>query len=184
MTRERDKRRKALEAAAGRRILVLDGAMGTMIQRLRLGEPDYRNDALAGVEPALSGNHDLLALTRPDVIEGIHRAYLEAGADILETNTFNAQAISQADYGTSAWVTEINLVAARIARAVADEFSALDPERPRFVAGSLGPTNRTASLSPDVENPGFRAVTFDELAAAYREQAAALIDGGVDLLLV
>ncbi len=184
MTRERDRRRKALEAAAGRRILVLDGAMGTMIQRLRLDEPDYRNDALAGVESSLLGNHDLLALTRPEAIEEIHRAYLEAGADILETNTFNAQAISQADYGTSPWVTEMNVAAARIARGVADAFTARDPTRPRFVAGSLGPTNRTASLSPDVENPGFRAVTFDELAAAYREQAAALVDGGVDLLLV
>jgi 5-methyltetrahydrofolate--homocysteine methyltransferase len=173
-----------LRAACEDRILVLDGAMGTMIQRFRLEESDYRGERFANHPTPLQGNHDLLSLTRPDAIADIHRAYLDAGADIIETNTFNAQAISQADYGTEAAVADMNREAARIARAAADEFWALDPTRPRFVAGSLGPTNRTASLSPDVENPSFRAVTFDELAGAYREQAEALIAGGVDLLLV
>ncbi len=184
MTQDRDSRVQALRGALESRILVLDGAMGTMIQRLRLDEDDYRGDRFGDHPTPLQGNHDLLSLTRPGAIGDIHRAYLDAGADIIETNTFNAQAISQADYGTESAVADMNWEAARIARAAADEFTALDPARPRFVAGSLGPTNRTASLSPDVENPGFRAVTFDELAAAYREQGEALIEGGVDLLLV
>jgi 5-methyltetrahydrofolate--homocysteine methyltransferase len=155
-----------------------------MIQRLDLKEEDYRGEAFPDHPTPLVGNHDLLSLTQPEAIADIHRAYLDAGADIVETNTFNAQAISQADYGTESAVSEMNRAAARIARAVADEFTDREPEHPRFVAGSIGPTNRTASLSPDVENPGFRAVTFDQLAAAYREQAEGLIDGGVDLLLV
>ncbi len=184
MTQDRDSRVRALRGAFENRILVLDGAMGTMIQRLRLEEDDYRGDRFGDHPTPLQGNHDLLSLTRPGAIADIHRGYLDAGADIIETNTFNAQAISQADYGTESAVADMNREAARIARAAADEFTALDPARPRFVGGSLGPTNRTASLSPDVENPGFRAVTFDELAAAYREQGEALIEGGVDLLLV
>ncbi|MFW6089879.1 MAG: homocysteine S-methyltransferase family protein, partial [Gemmatimonadota bacterium] len=158
--------------------------MGTMIQRLELEAEDYRGERFADHARELEGNHDLLCLTRPDAIAGIHRAYLEAGADIVETNTFNAQAISQADYGTEHLVHEMNVAAARLAREAADEFEARDPSKPRFVAGILGPTNRTASLSPDVEDPGYRAVTFVELAAAYREQAIGLLEGGADFLLV
>jgi 5-methyltetrahydrofolate--homocysteine methyltransferase len=164
------------------RILVLDGAMGTMIQSYGLGEQDFRGDLLRDHPRDLRGNNDLLCLTRPDVIGEIHRAYLEAGADLVETNTFNAQAISQADYGTEHLVAAMNLAAARIARAAADAYAT--PGRPRFVVGSIGPTNRTASMSPDVNDPGFRNVTFPGLAAAYREQAAALVEGGVDALMV
>jgi len=176
--------RAQLERQLRERILVLDGAMGTMIQTYGLEEPDYRGARFAGHDRPLKGNADALNLTRPDVIGAIHRAYLEAGADIIETNTFNAQAISQADYGLEGAVRELNLAAARLAREAADEVTARDPARPRFVAGSLGPTNKSASLSPDVSNPGLRTVTFAELAAAYGEQAEALIDGGVDLLLL
>ncbi len=174
----------ALHQAIRERILVLDGAMGTMIQSYDLDEADYRGDRFAAHATPLKGNNDLLSLTRSDVIEAIHRAYLDAGADILETNTFNASAISQADYETTGAVRDMNLAAARIARSVADDFTKRTPNKPRFVAGSLGPTNRTASISPDVNNPGFRGVTFDELAAAYAEQADALIEGGADILLV
>ena len=174
----------ALHQAIRERILVLDGAMGTMIQSYGLDEADYRGDRFAAHATPLKGDNDLLSITRPDVIEAIHRANLDAGADILETNTFNASAISQADYGMTGAVRDMNLAAARIARRVADEVTARTPRKPRFVAGSLGPTNRTASISPDVNNPGFRTVTFDELAAAYAEQTDALIEGGVDLLLV
>jgi 5-methyltetrahydrofolate--homocysteine methyltransferase len=173
-----------LHQIAGTRILVLDGAMGTMLQRLELDGDDYRGERFAEHPRELEGNHDILCLTRPDAIADIHRAYLAAGADIIETNTFNAQAISQADYGTEHFVGEINFAAARLAREAADEFTATNPGRPRFVAGVLGPTNRTASLSPDVEDPGFRAVTFAELAVAYREQAIGLLEGGADFLLV
>ncbi|HSM09055.1 MAG TPA: methionine synthase [Gemmatimonadota bacterium] len=173
-----------LREIADARILVLDGAMGTMIQRLELAADDYRGERFADHPQELEGNHDILCLTRPDAIADIHRAYLAAGADIVETNTFNAQAISQADYGTGHLVHEINAEAARLAREAADEFTAKDASRPRFVAGVLGPTNRTSSLSPDVEDPGFRAVTFEQLADAYREQAIGLLDGGADLLLV
>jgi 5-methyltetrahydrofolate--homocysteine methyltransferase len=174
----------ALRHALHERILVLDGAMGTMIQSYGLDEADYRGSQFTEHPTSLKGDNDLLSLTRPDVIEAIHRAYLDAGADIIETNTFNATGISQSDYGTEPAVRDMNLAAARLARTVADETTARTPDRPRFVAGSLGPTNRTASISPDVNRPGFRGVTFDELAAAYGEQAEALIDGGVDLLLV
>ena len=174
----------ALHQAIRERILVLDGAMGTMIQSYGLGEADYRGDRFAAHATPLKGDNDLLSITRPDVIEAIHRAYLDAGADILETNTFNATTISQADYEMTGAVRDMNLAAARIARRVADEVTTRTPAKPRFVAGSLGPTNRTASISPDVNNPGLRRVTFDDLAAAYAEQAEALIDGGVDLLLV
>ena len=177
-------RRENLNAALERRILVLDGAMGTMIQSYALAEDDFRGERLRAHPVPLKGNGELLSLTRPDVIEAIHRAYFAAGADIAETNTFTANAVAQADYRTAELVRELNLASARLARRVADEFTAREPDRPRFVAGILGPTNRTASLSPDVNDPGFRAVTFDELAAAYAEQADALLEGGVDLLMV
>ncbi len=173
-----------LKEAVRHRILVLDGAMGTMLQRYKLTEADYRGDRFASWTSDLKGNHDLLNITRPDVVGQVHRDYFLAGADIVETNTFNANAISQADYGTQAFVYDINYAAARLARQMADEFTAKDPTRTRFVAGSMGPTNRTASMSPDVNRPGFRATTFQELADAYTEQARGLIDGGVDLLLI
>lgn len=166
------------------RILVLDGATGTMIQRFKLQDEDFRGSLFANHPLNLKGNNDLLVLTRPDVIESIHRDYLNAGADIIETNTFNATVISQADYGMQDWVEKINYKGARIARKVADEFTALNPSKPRFVAGSMGPTNRTASMSPDVNRPGFRAVSFFDLVSAYSQQARALIEGGVDILLV
>ena len=169
------------------RILILDGAMGTMIQQLRLSEGDFRGPAasgLAGHAHDLKGDNDLLAVTRPEAIRAIHDAYFDAGADIVETNTFNATRIAQADYGLESRVAEINRAAAAIARASADRWTATTPQRPRFVAGALGPTNRTASISPDVNDPGARNVSFDELVAAYREAAGALIEGGVDLLLL
>lgn len=175
-------RTSLLHAAASNRILVLDGAMGTMIQQHRLTEEDFRGERFSQHSDPLKGNNDLLSITQPDVIEGIHRAYLEAGADIVETNTFSSTSIAQADYGLQALAFELNEASARAARIAADAIST--PERMRFVAGALGPTNKTASLSPDVNNPGFRAITFDELVAAYREQALGLIAGGVDLLLI
>ncbi len=178
----RDSRRRALDEAAAKRILILDGAMGTMIQAQELEEADYRGTRLADHGHDLKGNNDILNLTRPDIVRGIHDAFLAAGADILETNTFNANRISQADYGLEELVPEINREGARLAREAAD--AATTAERPRFVAGALGPTNRTASLSPDVNDPGFRNVTFDGLREIYREAAGALIDGGVDLLLL
>lgn len=173
-----------LKQAVKDRILVLDGAMGTMLQRYKLTEKDYRGTRFADWPSDLKGNHDLLNLSRPDVVEQIHRDYFIAGADIIETNTFNSNAISQADYGTQECVYDLNYASASLARKVADEFTLINPEKPRFVAGSLGPTNRTASLSPDVNRPGYRAVTFHQLADAYREQARGLIDGGADLLLI
>ncbi|AOV17752.1 methionine synthase [Acidihalobacter aeolianus] len=173
-----------LHAALQERILILDGAMGTMIQSYKLGEADYRGERFADWPSDLKGNNDLLAITRPEVIRAIHEAYLDAGADILETNTFNANRVSMADYGMEALSGEINLAAARLAREAADAYSAKTPDRPRFVAGVLGPTNRTASLSPDVNDPGFRNIDFDTLAAAYAEAAEALIEGGVDLLMI
>jgi len=169
------------------RILILDGAMGTMIQGRRLSELDYRGPATCGLEGHahdLKGDNDLLALTNPDVIRAIHDEFLAAGADIIETNTFNATRIAQADYKLENRVREINLAAARIARECADAWTAKTPQKPRFVAGALGPTNRTATISPDVNDPGFRNVSYDELVAAYGEAVAALIEGGVDLLLV
>ena len=172
----------ALYAAASQRILILDGAMGTMIQRHKLQESDFRGQRFADWHCDLQGNNDFLSLTQPEIIKGVHRAYLEAGADIIETNTFNATRISQADYDTEELTYEINLVSAQLARQAADEFST--PERPRFVAGVLGPTNRTASLSPDVNNPGARNISFDELVESYSEAVLALIEGGADLLLV
>lgn len=167
-----------------KRILVLDGAMGTMIQRHSLGEEDFRNDGLKDHAKSLKGNNDLLSITRPDIIKEIHAKYFEAGADIAETNTFSGTTIAQADYGMEDWVYQLNYESAKIAKEVADEFTKQEPDKPRFVAGAMGPTNRTASLSPDVNDPGFRAVSFEELRVAYKQQAEALIDGGVDLLLV
>ncbi|HEU4716198.1 MAG TPA: methionine synthase [Bacteroidia bacterium] len=167
-----------------KRVLILDGAMGTMIQRYKLSEADYRGTRFAGWPHDLKGNNDLLVLTQPQIILEIHKQYLEAGADIIETNTFNAQKISLADYHMQSLAYEMNHEAAKIARAAADEFTAKDPSRPRFVAGAMGPTNRTASLSPDVNDPGYRAVTFDDLVDAYSEQAKGLLDGGVDVFLI
>ena len=167
-----------------KRIMVLDGAMGTMIQRYKLAEADFRGAVLQDHPRDLKGNNDLLCLTRPDVIDEIHRAYLEAGADIIETNTFNANRISQSDYQTEAFVYEMNRAAAEIARRAAEEYTRRTPKKPRFVAGAIGPTNRTASMSPDVNRPAYRNVTFDDLVAAYTEQVQGLVDGGVDLLLV
>ena len=169
---------------AAERILLLDGAMGTMIQQEGLEEADFRGEMFRDHPFALKGDSDLLCLTRPDVIARIHRAYLDAGADIIETNTFNANAFSQADYGLSDAAYDINLAGARLARAVADEYTAKTPHKPRYVAGAMGPTNRSASLSPDVNDPGARNAAFDELKEAYAEQARGLLDGGVDLLLV
>ncbi len=166
------------------RILVLDGAMGTMIQRCKLGEDDFRNDDLKDQPKSLKGNNDLLALTRPDILKTIHAEYFRAGADIAETNTFSGTTIAQADYGLEDFVYQINFESAKLAKEVADQFTQMEPHKPRFVAGAMGPTNRTASISPDVNDPGFRAVSFDDLRVAYRQQAEALIDGGVDLLLV
>ncbi len=179
-----DTTRDTLVKALTERILILDGAMGTMVQRRKLGETDYRGDRFKGWKQDLKGNNDLLSLTRPDVITDIHGLYLDAGADIIETNTFNANAISMADYGMEGLVHELNLASAKLARSVTDAFTKKDPARPRFVAGSIGPTNRTASMSPDVNDPAFRAVDFDQLAAAYSEQIKGLAEGGVDLLLI
>ena len=166
------------------RILVLDGAMGTMIQRYNLSEADFRGERFKDVPGMMKGNNDLLCLTRPDIIEEIHRKYLEAGADIIETNTFNSTSVSMSDYHTENCCREINLEAARLARRVADEYTARTPGKPRFVAGAVGPTNKTCSMSPDVNNPAFRALTFDVLQAAYREQMEALLEGGVDAILI
>ena len=174
----------ALKAAADKRILIIDGAMGTMIQRYKLDEDGYRGSRFADFDKPVKGNNDLLVLTQPKIIQDIHEGYFAAGADIISTNTFNAQRISLADYGMEDLAYEMNLAAAKLARAAADKFSKQTPDKPRFVAGALGPTNRTASISPDVNNPGFRAVTFDELVEAYSEQTRGLIEGGVDLILI
>lgn len=173
-----------LKQIINERVLILDGAMGTMIQRYNLSEQDFRGERFAGISGQMKGNNDLLCLTRPDVIKDIHRKYLEAGADIIETNTFNAQRISMADYHIQDMCREINLAAAGLARELADEYTAKTPHKPRFVAGSVGPTNKTCSMSPDVNNPALRALTYDELAAAYQEQMEALLEGGVDALLI
>lgn len=173
-----------LKQIINERVLILDGAMGTMIQRYNLSEQDFRGERFAGISGQMKGNNDLLCLTRPDVIKDIHRKYLEAGADIIETNTFNAQRISMADYRMQDMCREINLAAAELARELADEYTAKTPHKPRFVAGSVGPTNKTCSMSPDVNNPALRALTYDELAAAYQEQMEALLEGGVDALLI
>ncbi len=182
MTRE--ERIDALKRAAEERILILDGAMGTMIQRYKLGEDEYRGARFKDHPSDLKGNNDLLVLSQPEIIRAIHDAYFEAGADIVETNTFNAQSISQADYGLQSIVHDLNVEAAKLAREAADAWTAKTPEKPRFVAGAIGPTNRTASISPDVNNPGFRNVSFDELVEAYSEQTTALIEGGADTILI
>ena len=173
-----------LKRLLGERILILDGAMGTMIQSYRLSESEYRGACFAGHDHDLKGDNDLLVLTKPDVVREIHNGFLEAGADIIETNTFNATAIAQADYKLADQVREINLAAARLARECADAWTAKTPDKPRFVAGAIGPTNRTASISPDVNDPGARNTSFDELVATYTEAVAALADGGVDLFLL
>ena len=169
-----------LEKAIKERILILDGAMGTMIQRHKLEEEDFRKGAFENHDKSLKGNNDLLSITRPEIIKDIHRQYFQAGADIVETNTFSGTWIAQADYGLEDAVYRINYESAKIAKEVANEFT----DKPRFVAGSIGPTNRTASISPDVNDPGYRAITFDELVGAYKDQVNALMDGGVDILLV
>ena len=172
-----------LESLLRRRILFLDGAMGTMLQNYRLTEVDYRGDRWRDHPKPLAGNHDVLAVTRPHVVREVHEAFLEAGADIIETNTFSSTSVAQADYGLEGAIAELNLAAARVAREAADAWTARTPDKPRFVAGSIGPTNRTLSLSPKVEDPGYRAITFDAMRQAYFEQAKALVEGGVDVLL-
>jgi len=173
-----------LEQALQQRILVIDGAMGTMIQNEQLQEADYRGERFADHESDLKGNNDLLSLTRPDVIANIHRDFLAAGADIIETNTFNSTAVAQDDYQLGHLAAELNTAAVRIAREVADEATAASPDQPRFVAGVLGPTPKTASISPDVNNPAARSITFDQLRQGYAEATRALMEGGVDLLLI
>ena len=175
---------KALEAAAAERILIIDGAMGTMIQRYKLDEAGYRGERFKDWKQDVKGNNDLLVLTQPDIIEAIHEEYLAAGADLLETNTFNAQRISMADYGMEEFSYEMNVAAAKIARLAADNWTKKTPEKPRFVAGAVGPTNRTASISPDVNDPAFRNVDFDQLREAYKEQVRGLIEGGADIILI
>lgn len=176
--------KKTIPQLISERILILDGAMGTMIQQYNLSEDDFRGDRFAHIPGQMKGNNDLLCLTRPDVIKDIHSKYLEAGADIIETNTFSSTVISMADYHVEAYVREINLAAAKLAREVADEYTAKTPVKPRFVAGSIGPTNKTASMSPDVNNPAYRGVTYDQLAGAYQQQIEALLEGGVDAILI
>lgn len=166
------------------RILIIDGAMGTMIQRHRLSEEDFRGDRFRDWHKDIKGNNDILSITRPDIIEEIHSQYLAAGADIIETNTFSSTSIAQADYDMQAIAYELNVASATCARKAADAYTKKNPDKPRFVAGAIGPLNKTLSLSPDVNNPGFRAVTFDEVVEAYTEQIRGLVDGGVDLLLV
>jgi len=166
------------------RIFVLDGAMGTMIQQYDLGEDDFRGTRFKEFASLLKGNNDLLSITRPDIIKEIHKAYFEAGADIAETNTFSSTSIAQEDYQLESLAYELNLTSAKLAREVADEFTSKEPEKPRYVAGAIGPTNKSASISPDVNNPAYRNVSFEELAKSYKEQAKGLLDGGVDILLV
>lgn len=166
------------------KVLILDGAMGTMVQRYTLTEEDFRGETFKDSPKDLKGNNDLLSITQPHIIQEIHEQYLEAGADIIETNTFSGTSIAQADYGLEDYAYQINFDSAKIARAAVDKYNKLTPDKPRFVAGSIGPTNKTASISPDVSNPGYRAVSFDELAEAYKVQAKGLINGGSDLLLI
>ncbi len=174
----------ALEKAASERILIIDGAMGTMIQRRKFTEEDYRGSRFQDWKQDVKGNNDLLVLTQPKTIQEIHEEYLAAGADLLETNTFNAQRISMADYGMKDLSYEINVAAAKIARAAADKYTKLTPDKPRFVAGAVGPTNRTASISPNVNDPGYRNTSFDELRSAYKEQVKGLVEGGSDIILI
>ena len=174
----------ALYKALNERILVLDGAMGTMLQRYKFEETDFRGDRFANFHKPVKGNNDLLSITQPKAIAEVHAKYFEAGADIVETNTFSGTTIAMADYDMQDLVYEINLESAKIAKQVANSFTEKEPHKPRFVAGAMGPTNKTASISPDVNDPGFRAISFDELRAAYKQQAEALLDGGSDILLV
>ena len=173
-----------IREALANRILVIDGAMGTMIQRHKLTEADYRGERFKNWHTDVKGNNDLLCITKPEIIIGIHKLYLEAGADIIETNTFSSTVIAMADYEMQSLAYELNVAAAKCARTAADEYTAKNPSKPRFVAGAIGPLNKTLSLSPDVNNPGFRAVSFDEVVDAYYEQVKGLVDGGVDVLLV
>jgi 5-methyltetrahydrofolate--homocysteine methyltransferase len=173
-----------IEDILKQRILVIDGAMGTMIQRHNLTEEDFRGERFKNHPHTLKGNNDILSITRPDIIKDIHRQYFAAGADIAETNTFSGTTIAQADYHLEDAVYDLNFQSAKIAKEVAEEFTKREPDKPRFVAGAMGPTNKTASLSPDVNNPGYRAITFDQLVTAFKQQAKALIEGGVDLLLL
>src|SRR5579872_6280239 len=176
--------RTTLERLLQKRILVLDGAMGTMIQRARLSEEDFRGERFQAHPCDLQGDNDLLILTRPEVILGIHHQYLEAGSDIIETNTFNSTSIVQADYGLEALAYELNIEGARLARQACDQWTARTPDKPRFVAGAIGPMNKTLSISPDVNDPAFRAATFDQVRQAFKDQVRGLIDGGCDLLLL
>ena len=166
------------------RILIIDGAMGTMIQQHKLEEADYRGERFAYWHKDVKGNNDLLSITQPAIITAIHKLYLDAGADIIETNTFSSTRIAQADYDMQSLAYELNVASAKCARMAADEYTKMNPQKPRFVAGAIGPLNKTLSLSPDVNNPGYRAVSFDEVATAYEEQIKGLVDGGVDLLLI
>lgn len=184
MTTDLSARTRLLQSLLRQRILFLDGAMGTMIQAYQLAEQDYRGTRFADWPSDLKGNNDLLSLTQPQIIRAIHDAYLDAGADILETNTFNANTISMADYGMESLVYELNITATQLARTACDDMTAKTPDRPRFVAGVLGPTSRTATLSPDVNDPGFRNVNFDELVTTYYEATRGLVDGGADVILI
>ncbi len=173
-----------IEEILKEKILILDGAMGTMIQQYNFTEEDFRGERFKDFPVSLKGNNDLLSITQPEAIKEIHKKYLEAGADIIETNTFSGTTIAMADYKMEDLVYELNFESAKIAKEIANEFTKNEPKKPRFVAGSMGPTNKTASMSPEVNDPGFRAITFEELKTAYKQQAEALIDGGADLLLV
>ena len=175
---------KTLQDCLKERILIIDGAMGTMIQRYKLEEKDYRGERFKDWHTDVKGNNDLLSITQPQIIEEIHKQYLEAGADIIETNTFSSTSIAQADYDMQSLAYELNVASAKCARSAADAYTAKDPAKQRFVAGAIGPLNKTLSLSPDVNNPGFRAVTFDTVAEAYTEQIKGLVDGGVDIILI
>jgi 5-methyltetrahydrofolate--homocysteine methyltransferase len=184
VSEERAARASKFRDALKQRIMILDCAMGTMIQSYNLEEEDYRGERFADHPGELKGNNDLLSITQPKIIRDIHEATMEAGSDIVETNTFSSTTIAQADYKMEDLAYELNYEAARVAREAADNYTEKTPDKPRFVAGALGPTNRTASLSPDVNNPGFRNITFDELAAAYKEAARGLVEGGADILLI
>src|SRR3954468_22767300 len=175
---------KTIQDCLKERILIIDGAMGTMIQRYKLQEEDYRGERFANWHTDVKGNNDLLSITQPQIIEEIHELYLAAGADIIETNTFSSTSIAQADYDMQSLAYELNVASAQCARKAADKFTAQNPAKPRFVAGAIGPLNKTLSLSPDVNNPGYRAVTFDEVVAAYLEQIKGFVDGGADILLI
>ena len=178
------RRGEEIKYLLGRRVLMLDGAMGTMIQSYGLDEAGYRGDRFRDINTDLKGNNDILSLSQPEIVKEIHESFLRAGADIVETNTFNGTSISQADYGMESIVYELNKASAKLAKDAAQRIEFETPNKPRFVAGTLGPTNKTASISPDVNNPGFRNVSFDELVASYEEAIRGLDDGGADILLI